>query len=175
MPGPSPDTGPPTRVVSTAAASNATARPSSGTPSRRLGLAFIVIATAQPMHRDQAAEDRHHLPAAGRRDHRIVRDRGLQPARRRPAGRRLDRAGHSWHRRPERGGQQLAIPHRLGSHGRQSRRSSADRRDAEADHRPRLGHRLLAGLPGLRGDRPAGADHLAARVPDRRPEPRRPR
>jgi EmrB/QacA subfamily drug resistance transporter len=44
-----PNTGPPTRVVSTAAASNATATPSSGAPTRRLGLALAVIATAQLM------------------------------------------------------------------------------------------------------------------------------
>ncbi len=49
MPTPPPDTGPPTRVVSTAAASNATATPSSGAPTRRLGLALAVIATAQLM------------------------------------------------------------------------------------------------------------------------------
>src|ERR1700685_1594047 len=49
MPTPPPDTGPPTRVVSTAAASNATATPSSVAPSRRLGLALAVIATAQLM------------------------------------------------------------------------------------------------------------------------------
>jgi MFS family permease len=36
-------------VVSTAAASNATASPSSGAPTRRLGLALAVIATAQLM------------------------------------------------------------------------------------------------------------------------------
>jgi hypothetical protein len=36
-------------VVSTAAASNATARASSGAPTRRLGLALAVIATAQLM------------------------------------------------------------------------------------------------------------------------------
>jgi len=36
-------------VVSTAAASNATATPSSGAPTRRLGLALAVIATAQLM------------------------------------------------------------------------------------------------------------------------------
>jgi len=46
MPTPPPDTGPPTRVVSTAAASNATVTPSSGAPRRRLGLALAVIATA---------------------------------------------------------------------------------------------------------------------------------
>src|ERR1017187_8528351 len=46
---PLPDTGPPTRVVSTAAASDATATPSSGAPTRRLGLALAVIATAQLM------------------------------------------------------------------------------------------------------------------------------
>jgi|ERR1035438_1363141 hypothetical protein len=46
---PPPDTGPPTRVVSTAAASNATATPSPGAPTRRLGLALAVIATAQLM------------------------------------------------------------------------------------------------------------------------------
>src|ERR1039457_633084 len=45
---PPPDTGPPTRVVSTAAASDATATPSSGAPPRR-GLALAVIATAQLM------------------------------------------------------------------------------------------------------------------------------
>src|SRR5712692_4859342 len=44
-----PDTGPPTRVVSTAAASDATATPGSGAPTRRLGLALAVIATAQLM------------------------------------------------------------------------------------------------------------------------------
>src|SRR5438445_10203732 len=44
-----PDSGPPTGVVSTAAASDATATPSSGTPTRRLGLALAVIATAQLM------------------------------------------------------------------------------------------------------------------------------
>ena len=51
-----PDTGQPTalgsapvREVSTAAASNATAPPSSGAPTRRLGLALAVIATAQLM------------------------------------------------------------------------------------------------------------------------------
>ena len=44
-----PNTGPPTREVSTAAASNATATPSSGAPTRRLGLALAVIATAQLM------------------------------------------------------------------------------------------------------------------------------
>src|SRR5271169_681217 len=49
MPTPPPDTGPPTRVVSTAAASTATATPSSGAPTRRLGLALAVIATAQLM------------------------------------------------------------------------------------------------------------------------------
>jgi MFS family permease len=49
MPATPPDTGPPTRVVSTAAASNATATPSSGAPRRRLGLALAVIATAQLM------------------------------------------------------------------------------------------------------------------------------
>ena len=46
---PPPGTGPPTRVVSTAAASNATATPSSGAPTRRLGLALAVIAAAQLM------------------------------------------------------------------------------------------------------------------------------
>src|ERR1022692_2932877 len=46
---PPPDIGPPTRVVSTAAASDATATPSSGAPTRRLGLALAVIATAQLM------------------------------------------------------------------------------------------------------------------------------
>ena len=46
---PPPDTGPPTREVSTAAASHATATPSSGAPTRRLGLALAVIATAQLM------------------------------------------------------------------------------------------------------------------------------
>ncbi len=45
----SPDTGQPTREVSTAAASSATATPSSGAPTRRLGLALAVIATAQLM------------------------------------------------------------------------------------------------------------------------------
>jgi EmrB/QacA subfamily drug resistance transporter len=45
----SPDTGQPTRVVSKAAASNATATPSSGAPTRRLGLALAVIAAAQLM------------------------------------------------------------------------------------------------------------------------------
>ena len=49
MPASTPNTGPPTRVVSTAAASNATATPSSGAPTRRLGLALAVIATAQLM------------------------------------------------------------------------------------------------------------------------------
>src|SRR5260370_39431756 len=49
MPTPPPDTGPPTRVVSTAAASDATGTPSSGAPTRRLGLALAVIATAQLM------------------------------------------------------------------------------------------------------------------------------
>jgi EmrB/QacA subfamily drug resistance transporter len=39
----------PVREVSTAAASNATATPSSGAPTRRLGLALAVIATAQLM------------------------------------------------------------------------------------------------------------------------------
>ena len=43
----SPDTGQPTRVVSSAAASSATA--SAGSPPRRLGLALAVIATAQLM------------------------------------------------------------------------------------------------------------------------------
>ena len=46
---PPPETGPPTRVVSTAAAATATATPSSGAPTRRLGLALVVIATAQLM------------------------------------------------------------------------------------------------------------------------------
>ncbi len=41
--------GAPTREVSTAAASNATATPSSGAPTRRLGLALAVIAAAQLM------------------------------------------------------------------------------------------------------------------------------
>jgi EmrB/QacA subfamily drug resistance transporter len=49
MPTPPPDTGPPTRAVSTAAASNATATPGSGAPTRRLGLALVFIATAQLM------------------------------------------------------------------------------------------------------------------------------
>src|ERR1700693_4411482 len=49
MPTPPPDTGPPTREVSTGAASNATATPSQGAPTRRLGLALAVIATAQLM------------------------------------------------------------------------------------------------------------------------------
>src|SRR5271169_958717 len=49
MPTPPPNTGPPTRVVSTAAASDATATPGSGAPTRRLGLALAVIATAQLM------------------------------------------------------------------------------------------------------------------------------
>ena len=44
-----PDTGPPTRVVSNAAASDAAATPGSGAPTRRLGLALAVIATAQLM------------------------------------------------------------------------------------------------------------------------------
>ena len=44
-----PNTGPPTRVVSTAAAADATAAPGSGAPTRRLGLALAVIATAQLM------------------------------------------------------------------------------------------------------------------------------
>ena len=48
MSGSTPNTGPPTRVVNTAA-SNATATPSSGAPTRRLGLALAVIATAQLM------------------------------------------------------------------------------------------------------------------------------
>ena len=46
---PPPEAGPATRVVSTAAASSATAMPSSGAPTRRLGLALVVIATAQLM------------------------------------------------------------------------------------------------------------------------------
>jgi EmrB/QacA subfamily drug resistance transporter len=49
MPAPSPDTGPPARVVRTAAAPEATATPGSGAPTRRLGLALAVIATAQLM------------------------------------------------------------------------------------------------------------------------------
>ncbi len=49
MPTPPPDTRPPTREVSTAAASDATGTPSSGAPTRRLGLALAVIATAQLM------------------------------------------------------------------------------------------------------------------------------
>ena len=49
MPVSTPNTGPPNRVVSTAAALNATATPSSGAPTRRLGLALAVIATAQLM------------------------------------------------------------------------------------------------------------------------------
>src|SRR6202162_5988708 len=49
MPTPPPDTGPPTREVSTGAVSNATATPGSGAPTRRLGLALAVIATAQLM------------------------------------------------------------------------------------------------------------------------------
>src|SRR5271169_2153422 len=49
MPTPPPDTGPPTREVSTAAASDATATPGSSAPTRRLGLALAVIATAQLM------------------------------------------------------------------------------------------------------------------------------
>ncbi len=44
-----PSTGPPTRVISTAAAADATTTPSSGAPTRRLGLALAVIATAQLM------------------------------------------------------------------------------------------------------------------------------
>ena len=44
-----PNTGPATRVISTAAAANATATPGSGAPTRRLGLALAVIATAQLM------------------------------------------------------------------------------------------------------------------------------
>ena len=48
MSGSTPNTGPPTRVINTAA-SNATATPSSGAPTRRLGLALAVIATAQLM------------------------------------------------------------------------------------------------------------------------------
>ena len=43
------NTGPPAWEVSTAAASHATATPSSGAPTRRLGLALAVIATAQLM------------------------------------------------------------------------------------------------------------------------------
>ena len=43
------NTGPPAREVSTAAASPATVTPSSGAPTRRLGLALAVIATAQLM------------------------------------------------------------------------------------------------------------------------------
>src|SRR5260370_36131272 len=49
MPTPPPNTGPPPRVVSTVAASDVTATPSSGAPTRRLGLALAVIATAQLM------------------------------------------------------------------------------------------------------------------------------
>jgi hypothetical protein len=49
MPAPSPDTGPPARVVRTAAAPEATATPGSGAPTRRLGLALAVIVTAEPM------------------------------------------------------------------------------------------------------------------------------
>ena len=43
------NTGPPAREVSTAEASPATVTPSSGAPTRRLGLALAVIATAQLM------------------------------------------------------------------------------------------------------------------------------
>ena len=95
---------------------------------------------------------------------------GLQPGQRRPAGRRRDRAGHPRHRRLERGGEQPAVPHRGG------RRSPADRRDADPDTTSRPGDRVLAGLPGLRGDRPAGADHRAGRDPrhPRGPVRRRP-
>jgi MFS family permease len=46
---PPPGTGPPTRVVRTAAAADAAAAPGSGAPTRRLGLALAVIATAQLM------------------------------------------------------------------------------------------------------------------------------
>jgi EmrB/QacA subfamily drug resistance transporter len=46
---PPPDTGPAARVVRTAAAPKATATPGSGAPTRRLGLALAVIATAQLM------------------------------------------------------------------------------------------------------------------------------
>ena len=49
MSGTPPDTGPLTRVVSTAVAADATATPGSGAPTRRLGLALVVIATAQLM------------------------------------------------------------------------------------------------------------------------------
>ncbi len=49
MPAPSPDTGPAARVVRTAATSKATATPGPGAPTRRLGLALAVIATAQLM------------------------------------------------------------------------------------------------------------------------------
>ena len=49
MPASTPNTGPPTRVASAAAASDATAVPGSGAPTRRLGLALAVIATAQLM------------------------------------------------------------------------------------------------------------------------------
>ncbi len=49
MPIPRPDTGPASREVSIAAASDATATLSSGAPTRRLGLALAVIAPAQLM------------------------------------------------------------------------------------------------------------------------------
>src|SRR6266566_9223157 len=51
----------------------------------------------------------------------------------------------------------------VGGLHRQGRRSPADRRDADPDTTPRPGDRVLARLPGLRGDRPARADHRAGR------------
>ena len=59
----------------------------------------------------------------------------------------------------------LAIP----DHRAQQLRRRPARPDA--DHRARPGDRVLARLPGLRGDQPAGADHRAGRDPRHPPGP----
>ena len=119
-----------------------------------LGLLFV---TGLPGRADQGEQQRHR--------------RGLQLDQRRAAGRRLDRAGHLGHRGLERGGQQPAIPGRRGGPGRPAPDRRQGRRAPGPHLRPRAGHRVLPGLPGLGGRHGARGDHRAGHDPDQAPGP----
>jgi MFS family permease len=102
--------------------------------------------------------------------------RRLQPAQRRPAGRRRDRAGPARHRRLDDRGEQHQDPARARGGGRRTRGPAV----AEAGHTPAGVHlrsrpdgRLFPCVPCCRGDRPARPAHRDRHHPGPPPGPGR--
>ena len=124
------------------------------------GLLGPMMVTAAGMGADLRAA------VTGRADQGGRQRRGgrLVAAERRPAGRRVDRAGHPGHGGLERGRQQHPLPGRGGERDRASVGSSAGGGD-QRHHRPRVLDRLRQGISGLGGDRAARADHHGGRDP----------